>query len=144
MAKKSAAAAQRDAEQERGAGDNVLGPAGQEQLRALQDRVMNLLDDRDDVNADISEVYAEAREGGFDVKTLRKAIAKRRAINKDPAAARAAEELLDLYFDALSGAPAFEPLNPGLAEQRKEQDEFEASEAELAAQRGRPQPEDVI
>jgi len=150
MAKKSAAAQQRDAEREReaGVGDNsgVLGIAGQEQLRSLEHRIMSLLEERDELNEDIAEVFKEAKDSGFDTKILRKAIARKRAMNKDAAGFAAAEELLTLYFATLyqPDLPGFVPLNPGLADQRKAEDDFEASQEELAAQAGRPQPEEVI
>lgn len=96
------------------AGDNVFGPAGQDQLRALTSRIMNLLDDRDAVNEDIREVFNEAKDSGFDTKVLRKAIAKKRAIEKDPAGYKSNEEMLDLYFATVHQVdlPMFESAVP--------------------------------
>jgi uncharacterized protein (UPF0335 family) len=120
MGQRKAASDQLDDERGK-AGDNFLGPAGAEHLRALESRIMSLLDQRDEINADIKEVFAEAGDSGFHSPTLRKAIARKRAMDKDLEAFRAAEEQLDLYFSTLYQAelPGFEPLNPGLAENRE-------------------------
>ena len=120
--KKSAAAEQMDAERERGMGDNIL-PAGGEQLRGLEDRIMSLLDERDEISEDIKEVYAEVKEAGFNTSTLRQAIARRRKFLKDEMKFREAEDRLTLYYATLYEPDTpFEPLNPGLAEQRRAED----------------------
>lgn len=137
--KKTAPAAQVDAERERGMGDNsVLGPAGQTQLREIEVKIMDLFAERDEINEEISEVFGAARDSGFDTKILRKVIRERRAQQKDPAGYAAAHELETLYHATLyMPDEPFVPLNPGLADQLKAEDEFEASEAELAKQAGR-------
>ena len=117
MARK-AAKEQLDAERGK-IGDNI-GPAGAEHLRTLEGRIMNLLNQRDEINADIKEVFAEVSDAGFHAPTLRKAIARKRAMDKDMEGFRAAEEQLDLYFSTLYQPDLpFESLNPGLAENRK-------------------------
>ena len=81
---------------------------------------MTLMDERDEVNTDISEVFKEAGDSGFVTKDLRKVIAKKRAMLKDAAAYRASEEMQTLYWATLYQPDLpFEPLNPGLAENRK-------------------------
>ena len=144
--KKNAAAQQVDAERERGIGDNgFLGPAGQEQLRSLETRIMALFEDRDAINEDIAEVFKEAGDSGFDKPTLRRVIRERRKQQKDAAGYAAAEELRTLYHATLYMPDTkFEPLNPGLADQRRQEDEFEASREELAKQAGREPVEDLV
>lgn len=105
----------------RGAGDNILGPAGAEHLRGLEGRIMSLMNDKDDIAAEIKGVFEEAKDAGFDTKALRKAITRKRLMDKDEAKFKADEDALDLYFATLyqGTLPGFEPLNPGLAENKK-------------------------
>jgi uncharacterized protein (UPF0335 family) len=51
-----------------------------------------------DLNANKSETYKEARSEGFDVKTIRRLVAIRK---QDPSKRREAEELLELYAQAV-------------------------------------------
>lgn len=75
-----------------------------EKLRSFVHRVENLNADIKGLNDDKSEVYAEAKALGFDVKTIKKLI-QRRAM--DTADRREQDELLDLYERAMDGeAPA--------------------------------------
>lgn len=52
--------------------------ATQEQLVQFAKRIENLIRDRQLVNDDISDVKAEAKSSGYDVKTLMKVIALRK------------------------------------------------------------------
>lgn len=92
---------------------NVASPESQKQLRALSERIMNLLDQRDAVNGDLREVFNEAKDSGFETKILRKAIAKKRKIDKDKAAYESEEEQIAAYFAALYQPELpFEPESP--------------------------------
>lgn len=102
MARKTASEAQLKEERGRiGDNHNINSPESQKQLRALSERIMNLLDQRDAVNADLREVFNEAKDSGFHSPTLRKAIAKKRKIDKDKAAYESEEEQIAAYFAAL-------------------------------------------
>jgi uncharacterized protein (UPF0335 family) len=67
-------------------------------LRSYSVRIESLHDDRDALNADIREVYKEAKEAGFDTTILREIVRERRM---DPAARQSRYQLLDEYRHAL-------------------------------------------
>lgn len=73
-----------------------------ERLRSFIQRVERLAEEKDQLSADISEVYAEAKSEGFDAKIMRKLIARRR---KDPHVQREEDELMELYEGAIEGTP---------------------------------------
>lgn len=113
MARKTAPEAQ--LKEERGKGDNhdVQSPESRKLLRSLSERIMNLLDQRDATNADIKEVFKEVADAGFHGPTLRKAIARKRKIDKDEAAYRNEEEQIELYFASVwQPELPFEPESP--------------------------------
>lgn len=68
------------------------------QLRALIDRIERLEDEKAALVADIREVYAEAKGGGFDPKTMRQVVRLRKL---DKAERQEQEAMLDLYLTAL-------------------------------------------
>lgn len=59
-----------------------VGHNSRTQLKSLIERVERLIEDRKTVQADIKEVFAEAKANGFDTKAMRKAIAIR-AMDRD-------------------------------------------------------------
>jgi uncharacterized protein (UPF0335 family) len=67
-------------------------------LRSLLERVERLRADREAVNADMAEVFAEAKGEGFDIAVMRKVIALRAL---DPAKRAETEALVDLYLAAV-------------------------------------------
>ncbi|MHC1549422.1 DUF2312 domain-containing protein [Phyllobacterium sp. K27] len=71
------------------------------QLRAFVERVERLEEEIKTLNDDKSEVYKEMRGFGFDVKAVRKVVAKRKL---DPSVANEQDAVFDLYWDALTGA----------------------------------------
>lgn len=68
-------------------------------LKPLVDRVLRLTEERNATNEMIKEVYAEAKNEGFDVKAMKKAIAD---IQKDAQDVSDFEETVQLYRDAMS------------------------------------------
>lgn len=68
------------------------------QLRALIQRIERLEEEKAALAADIREVYAEAKGGGFDPKTMRQVVQLRKL---DKADRQEQEAMLDLYLDAL-------------------------------------------
>ena len=74
------------------------GPIAQDRLRSFVERIERLEEEKSVLMADIKEVYAEARNTGFDPKTMRKVIRLRKMDDSD----RQEEEyLLDTYLSAL-------------------------------------------
>lgn len=76
---------------------DVGGIAG-EQLRAIVDRVQRLNEEKKALNADISEVFKEARGNGFDVPTIKQII---KIMNTDRNELDERETLLAVYMQAL-------------------------------------------
>jgi uncharacterized protein (UPF0335 family) len=73
-------------------------PVQGDQLKSIVERIERLEEEKKTISDDISEVYAEAKGNGYDVKVLRKVIAIRKR-DKDE---RAEEEaVLDLYLQAV-------------------------------------------
>lgn len=77
---------------------NGIGNAAKEQLKAFISRIERLQEDKDNVSADMKEVYAEAKAMGFDTKILRKVIAIRK-IDKNEYQEQQA--LLELYLNSI-------------------------------------------
>ena len=69
-------------------------------LQAFVERIERLHEERKALAQDVSEVYAEAKGDGFDVKVLREVI-KIRSQDRDARAEM--ETLVELYFNALGG-----------------------------------------
>lgn len=77
--------------------ETLSGQAGT-QLKAFVARIERLNGEKDDLTADIKEIYAEAKGSGFDTKILRKVI----RINAQDKAKRDEENaLIELYLSAL-------------------------------------------
>ncbi|WP_338821482.1 DUF2312 domain-containing protein [Bradyrhizobium septentrionale] len=69
-----------------------------DQLKSIIERVERLIEEKKTISDDISDVYAEAKGNGFDVKALR-AIVKLRKL--DPIEREAEEAILETYMQAL-------------------------------------------
>ena len=80
------------------ASPDVLTSAAQGRLQSIIERVERLEEDKAAVQADIKEVFAEAKGEGYDVKVLRKVIRKRK---QDKAKRLEEEAIEDLYMSAL-------------------------------------------
>lgn len=70
----------------------------QDQLRAFVERLERMHEERKAIGDDISEIYAEAKGNGFDVKILKRVLQIRR---QDRAQRLEEEAILDLYLAAL-------------------------------------------
>ena len=79
-------------------GDDVLNQTAQTRLKTIVERVQRLQEDRDEINAGIKEVLAEAKGEGFDTKTIRKVL---RIAAMDKAKRQEEQALVDLYLSAL-------------------------------------------
>ena len=80
------------------ASPDVLTASAQGRLRTIVERIGRLEDDKQAVQADIKEVYAEAKGEGYDVKVLRKVV---RLIQQDKAKRQEEDAITDLYMSAL-------------------------------------------
>lgn len=67
-------------------------------LKATVEKIERLEEEIKELNGMKSEVYAEAKANGFDVKVLKKLIAIRR---KDPSVVQEEDAILQLYKEAL-------------------------------------------
>ena len=68
------------------------------QLKALVERVERLEEEKKTIGADIRDVYAEAKAGGFDATVLRQVVRLRA---QDADKRREQDEIRALYLDAL-------------------------------------------
>lgn len=92
-------------------GHNSGGVAA-DRLRSLIERIERLTDEKKALQADIGEVFKEAKSAGFDVKVMRDLIRERAM---DAADRREREELRELYRAAL-GMLADTPLGAAAVE----------------------------
>jgi len=74
-------------------GDNSDG-----QLKSLVERIERLEEEKAAIADDIKEVYAEAKGTGYDVKILRKIVARRKRDIND---VKEEEAIMDLYLSSL-------------------------------------------
>lgn len=77
---------------------DVLNQTAQGQLKSIVERIQLLEVEKAEVAAQIKEVYAEAKGNGFDVKVLRKIIAR---LKIDRAKRQEENAIMDLYASAL-------------------------------------------
>jgi len=82
---------------------DVGGIAG-DRLKSFIERIERLEEEKKTLQADIKEVYAEAKGTGFDTKIMRQLI-RIRKMDKDDLDEQ--ETLLDLYKRAVGMAPEF-------------------------------------
>jgi uncharacterized protein (UPF0335 family) len=85
-----------------------------ERLMSIVERIEKLEDERKLLQADIKDIYTEAKSAGFDVKVLRMVIASRK---KDQAEWEEQQALLETYMRAL-GQLADTPLGQAALEAR--------------------------
>lgn len=69
-----------------------------DQLKVFVNRIEKLLDEKEELTTDISEVYAEAKAMGFCTKTLRKVLA---VLRKTEHERQEEEAMLELYLNAV-------------------------------------------
>jgi len=74
------------------------GGIAADRLRSIVDRIERIHEERKALGQDISDIYAEAKSAGFDVKALKELI---RIRAKEPAEQEELETLLDVYRRAL-------------------------------------------
>ncbi len=70
------------------------------QLRAFVERIERLHSERDELAADLKDIYAEVRGNGYDTKVLKAVIARRR---KDADEVAEMDEMMQIYLAALDG-----------------------------------------
>ncbi|MEE9356575.1 MAG: DUF2312 domain-containing protein [Methylococcaceae bacterium] len=80
----------------------TMGNLSTDDLRAFIERVERLVGEKKDIAEDIKAVFAEAKGGGFDVKTMKEIIKLR---NKQSHEREEQEYLLDTYKRALGMVP---------------------------------------
>ena len=85
-----------------------------ERLMSIVERIEKLEDERKLLQADIKDIYTEAKSAGFDVKVLRMVIASRK---KDQSEWEEQQALLETYMRAL-GQLADTPLGQAALEAR--------------------------
>jgi len=76
-----------------------VGGIAADHLRSFIERIERLEEEKSNIAGDISDVYAEAKSTGFDVKVMRQLVRMRR-MDRDDLAEQ--DELLDLYRRAVN------------------------------------------
>lgn len=69
-------------------------------LKSLAERINRLLDEKQGIGADITDIFSEAKSAGYVPKVLRKAITRQRM---EPAKRQEEDSILELYEAALDG-----------------------------------------
>lgn len=69
-----------------------------DQLRSIIERIERLEDEKKTISDDVSDVYAEAKGNGFDVKALKTIVRMRK---QDANERQEAETILETYMQAL-------------------------------------------
>jgi uncharacterized protein (UPF0335 family) len=77
---------------------SAVGHNAKAQLQSIVERIERLEDEKKVLSGDISDVYAEAKGNGFDVKALRSIIRRRKQDANDLAEH---EAILETYMHAL-------------------------------------------
>jgi len=75
------------------------GAIAKDRLQSFIERIERLSSEKDTIATDIKEVFAEAKSAGFDVKIMRKAIARRKM---DKELRDEQDALLAMYEDILN------------------------------------------
>lgn len=83
---------------------NGLSPEGIKFVKELVARVENIESEKRILAEDVKDIYADAKEKGYDVKALKALIRRRR---KNPKEIENEEDMVELYEGALEG---FEPI----------------------------------
>jgi len=76
----------------------------QDQIVAFVDRIMRLKEEAKAINADIREIYAEAKGSGFDKTVLGKLVVYVEKRSSDPNQLNETEAIFDLYLEAYDSA----------------------------------------
>lgn len=76
----------------------------QDQIRAFVDRILRMKEEAKAINADIREIYAEAKGNGFDKTVLGKLVSYVEKRNAGAADLQEAEAIFDLYLSAYDAA----------------------------------------
>ncbi|MBV9994606.1 MAG: DUF2312 domain-containing protein [Caulobacteraceae bacterium] len=79
---------------------DTLSSTAQGKLKSFVERIERLEEDKAVVANDLKEVYAEAKNEGFDTKILRKVVRLRK---QDTAKRQEEESLVELYISAIGG-----------------------------------------
>lgn len=83
-------------------GGGNAAPVAAAQLKAYIERVERMNGEKAGIVADTKEIYAEAKANGYDVKILRKIVARRA---RDAAELAEEEAMIDTYEHALGMHP---------------------------------------
>lgn len=81
----------------------IISSFSNDQLKTIVERIERLEEEKNNITADIKEVYSEAKGNGFDIKILRKVIALRK---KEAAERQEEEAMIDVYCLALGMQPS--------------------------------------
>ena len=79
----------------------VTDSVAADQLKSFVERAERLNEEKDGINADLSDLFKEAKANGFNTKVLKKIISMRK---RDYAERQEEQAIMDLYLQALGMA----------------------------------------
>lgn len=82
----------------------VEDSVAQDQIKAFADRIIRLRAEAKAINADVREIYAEAKGNGLDKTILGKLVIYLEKLDADSNAVLEGESLFDLYLTAYQAA----------------------------------------
>ncbi len=88
---------------------NLAAPDEKKHLCSMVDRIVRLLEEKDELAADVRDIYQEAKSAGYNVKAIRIAVSREREDAEQAAARKAVEDEAELIITAL-GEFASSPL----------------------------------
>ncbi|UMM63113.1 DUF2312 domain-containing protein [Aristophania vespae] len=78
--------------------DQTAGGIAADRLRSIIERIERLEEEKKALSGDISDIFAEAKSAGFDIKVIKRIIKERKL---EPSEVEEQETLLDIYRRAL-------------------------------------------
>lgn len=106
-------------------------------LRSFVDRIERVSEERDDLGADLSEIYKEAKSAGFDKKALRNVV---RARKMDPGARQEQDHLFAVYWGALHGDDSLDPETGEIDDEQDLTPEGARAAGEITTEETAPPP----
>jgi len=111
----------------------------QDQIKAFVDRILRLKGEVKEINADVREIYAEAKGNGFDKTVLGKLVSYVEKRQDNSAAVEESETIFDLYLTAYdSAAGKVGTVRATHTHASEEDPEVTAQKARLASLRADP------
>ena len=74
----------------------------QDHLKQIASGIKELMEDADRIKADIKDRYAEAKQAGYDITSIKKVISEQRKFDKQPEKYKEQRDLFDLMAEVIA------------------------------------------